>query len=59
VFDRKTGKHAALGIYGQMIYIDPPAGIVAVKVSSWPDPLNDLRRLTTIRAIEAMAKALN
>ena len=59
VFDRKTGKHAALGIYGQMIYVDPPAGIVAVKLSSWPDPLNDLRRATTIRAIEAMAKALN
>jgi CubicO group peptidase (beta-lactamase class C family) len=59
VFDRKTGKHAALGVFGQLIYIDPPAEIVAVKLSSWPDFLNDPRRVTTIRAIEAMAKALN
>ena len=58
VLDSKTGKHAALGVFGQMIYIDPPSEIVAVKLSSWPDFLNDERRLTTIRAIEAMAKAL-
>ena len=58
VLDSKTGKHAAFGVFGQMIYIDPPAEIVAVKLSSWPDFLNDERRLTTIRAIEAMARAL-
>jgi hypothetical protein len=38
-----------------MIYIDPQAEIVAVKLSSWPDFLNDAMRLTTIRAIEAIA----
>ena len=58
MLDGKTGRHAALGIFGQMIYIDPPAGIVAVKLSSWPDFLNDPRRLTTIRALEAMSRAL-
>lgn len=31
--------HLALGIYGQHILIDPEAGLVAVKLSSWPDPL--------------------
>jgi hypothetical protein len=41
-----------------MIYIDPQAEIVAVKLSSWPDFLNDAMRLTTIRAIEAIAREL-
>jgi hypothetical protein len=35
------------------------AEIVAVKLSSWPDFLNDSMRLTTIRAIEAMARELS
>lgn len=59
VLDAATGKHAAFGIYGQMIYIDPPQQIVAVKLCSWPDPLNDTMRMTTIRAIDAMSRALN
>jgi len=58
VLDAKTGRHAAMGVFGQMIFIDPPSQIVAVKLSSWPDFLNDARRLTTIRAIEAMAREL-
>jgi CubicO group peptidase (beta-lactamase class C family) len=58
VLDRKAGRHAAMGVFGQMIYIDPPAEIVAVKLSSWPYFLNDSMRLTTIRAVEAMAREL-
>jgi CubicO group peptidase (beta-lactamase class C family) len=58
VLDGRTGRHAALGVFGQMIYIDPRVEIVAVKLSSWPEFLNDSVRLTTIRAIEAMAHAL-
>jgi CubicO group peptidase (beta-lactamase class C family) len=58
VLDGKTGRHAALGVFGQMIYIDPPARIVAVKLSSWPDFLNDPMRVSTIRAIEAVSRAL-
>jgi CubicO group peptidase (beta-lactamase class C family) len=58
VLDRNAGRHAAMGVFGQMIYIDPPAEIVAVKLSSWPDFLNDSMRLTTIRAVEAMAREL-
>jgi len=58
VLDGKTGRHAALGVFGQMIYIDPPSQIVAVKLSSWPDFLNDPMRVTTIRALEAMAREL-
>ena len=58
VLDGKTGRHAALGVFGQMIYIDPAAEVVAVKLSSWPTFLNDPMRLTTIRALEAMSRAL-
>ena len=58
VLDAKTGRHAALGVFGQMIYIDPPSGVVAVKLSSWPDFLNDPMRVSTIRALEAMTQAL-
>ena len=58
VLDGKTGRHAALGVFGQMIYIDPPSQVVAVKLSSWPDFLNDPMRGTTIRALEAMSRAL-
>jgi CubicO group peptidase (beta-lactamase class C family) len=58
VYDRKRGRHAASGIFGQMILIDPVQELVAVKLSSWPDPLNDAMRLSTLRAIEAMAESL-
>lgn len=58
VLDAATGRHCAFGVFGQMILIDPPSQIVAVKLSSWPDFLNDARRITTIRAIEAIAREL-
>ena len=58
VFDTTRGRHAALGIFGQMILIDPMSEIVAVKLSSWPQPLDDTMRLTTLRAIDAMVAAL-
>jgi CubicO group peptidase (beta-lactamase class C family) len=59
VFDRGRGRHAASGIFGQMILVDPPQELVAVKLSSWPVPLDDAMRMTTLRAIEAMAAALS
>lgn len=58
IFDRKRGCHAASGIFGQMILIDPSRELVAVKLSSWPVPLDDAMRLTTLNAIDAMAEAL-
>jgi CubicO group peptidase (beta-lactamase class C family) len=59
VFDRRRGRHAALGIFGQMIVVDPGSETVAVKLSSWPDPLNDPMRRTTLAAIDAMVQALS
>jgi CubicO group peptidase (beta-lactamase class C family) len=48
----------ALGVFGQMIYIDPAADLVAVKLSTWPDYLNLDFKLNTLRALEAIAAAL-
>jgi CubicO group peptidase (beta-lactamase class C family) len=59
VFDRKTCRHAALGIFGQMILIDPSREFAAVKLSSWPDPLNDVMRVSTVQAIDAIILALS
>jgi CubicO group peptidase (beta-lactamase class C family) len=49
----------ALGVFGQMIYVDPDAALVAVKLSTWPGYLNPEFNLDTIRAVEAVAAALN
>lgn len=37
--DRSARAHLSLGIFGQHIYVDPDRGLVAVKLSTWPDPL--------------------
>jgi CubicO group peptidase (beta-lactamase class C family) len=44
-----------LGIHGQMIYINRPAQLVAVKLSSWPLPQDAWKFFATIRAFDAIA----
>jgi CubicO group peptidase (beta-lactamase class C family) len=58
VLDAKRGRHAAFGVFGQMILVDPPSQTVAVKLSSWPDFLNDPMRYSTIRAIDAIMREM-
>jgi CubicO group peptidase (beta-lactamase class C family) len=58
VLDINKGISAARGIYGQLIYIDPARRLVAVKLSSWHDPINDTLNATTHRAIDAIGRAL-
>ncbi len=36
---RRDRAFSADGIFGQTIYINPAAGVVIVKLSAWPDPL--------------------
>lgn len=55
VLDSAKGTYSARGIFGQMIYIDPAAEFVAVKLSSWPTHLDLDRTLNTYRAVEAIA----
>ncbi|GAA1499273.1 serine hydrolase [Paeniglutamicibacter kerguelensis] len=47
-----------LGIHGQMVYINRPARVVAVKLSSWPLPQDPARLFPTLRAFDAIAAAL-
>ena len=48
----------ALGIHGQMIYINRPAQVVGVKLSSWPHPQDAAKLFSTLRAFDAIAAAL-
>jgi CubicO group peptidase (beta-lactamase class C family) len=59
VSDRANGTINALGIFGQQIHVAPARRLVVVKLSSWPDPLNDDLGSTTYRAIEAIGRALS
>ncbi len=58
VLDRDAGILAALGIYGQMIYVDPSRETVVVALSSWPKSLDAGRRRAFLRASETIAQSL-
>jgi CubicO group peptidase (beta-lactamase class C family) len=57
-FDTITGMHEALGIYGQFIHVEPARRLVAVKLSSWPEPLNEAFGDSTRLAIDAIGREL-
>jgi CubicO group peptidase (beta-lactamase class C family) len=48
----------ARGVFGQLIYMDPDADFVAVKVSSWPEFVNPTRTRTALAAVRAIRSAL-
>ncbi len=56
--DPATGFMAALGIFGQMIIIDPARRMAVVTLSSWPEPLNQERRSVILAAISAIGREL-
>lgn len=58
IADRHRGIYLALGIFGQMLYLDPAHRFAAVKLSSWPTPLHGTFKLNTLRAMAAVSKAL-
>ena len=45
-------------MFGQMIYVNWDHGLVAVKLSSWPDFLNTRYDVITRQAIHTIAGAL-
>ncbi len=47
-----------LGIHGQMIYINRPAQMVGVKLSSWPLPQDAAKLFATLRAFDSIAATL-
>ncbi len=49
----------ALGIHGQMIFVEPSTQMVGVKLSTWPYPQDADRLIPTIEAFKAIGRALN
>ena len=50
--------HLCLGVFGQLIYIAPAYNMVVVKLSTWPDFLDDDLKVDTQLAIHAIAAEL-
>ena len=46
-----------LGIHGQMVYVNPAARVVGVKLSSWETPQNAAMLFDTLAAFDAIAAA--
>ncbi len=44
-----------LGIHGQMIYANLETGVVAAKVSSWPEPQHPFKLFSTLRAFHTIS----
>ena len=53
-----TGAYAALGVYGQFIYIDPARELVIVKASNWAEAWGEEFRSEAYAAFEAIARRL-
>jgi hypothetical protein len=49
----------ARGVFGQLIYIDPAADLVLVKLSSWPEFTSVPRLTTALNAIHAIGAFVN
>ena len=55
VEDSRLGRHYCFGVFGQMVMVAPDTGMVAVKLSTWPDFVSeDLynQTMTGLRAVE-------
>lgn len=57
--DPRSRALIARGVFGQMIHVNWEHGLVAVKLSSWPDFLNTQFDVITRQAIHTIAKALS
>jgi CubicO group peptidase (beta-lactamase class C family) len=58
VRDGDEGTLMGVGIYGQMLYIDPPANTVIAKLSSWPQASPDDLKAAHVRGAEAVCDYL-
>ncbi|MGB0505295.1 MAG: serine hydrolase domain-containing protein [Pikeienuella sp.] len=55
--DRDKMGHYCLGVFGQMIYVSPERGMVAVKFSTWPEFTSVEHNTNTINALHAVSDA--
>jgi len=58
VRDSDEGILMGVGIYGQMLYIDPTANVVIAKLSTWPQASPDDLKASHVRGAEAVADFL-
>lgn len=49
----------ALGVFGQILFVDPAHDLVAAKFSSQPDPESDRKDCMVLRACQAIARELS
>jgi len=56
--DERTEAFMCLGVFGQLIYIAPAYNMVVVKLSTWPDFLDDTFKVNTQLAIHSIAQSL-
>ncbi len=54
--DKEKPAHWCLGVFGQHIYVNPETGMVAVKLSTWPDFLDDGHLHSAQAAFHAVAR---
>ena len=57
VLERDTA-YSALGIHGQMVYVNLPADVACVKLSTWPTPLDESLETRCLTAFAAIAEEL-
>jgi hypothetical protein len=46
----------SLGIHGQMVYVNRSTGVVAAKLSAWPEPQNTWKLFSTLAAFDASVR---
>lgn len=56
--DADRGDICAVGVFGQLIYVDPDSDLVVAKLSTWPDFLMPELTRDTFRAIDAIRTAV-
>jgi CubicO group peptidase (beta-lactamase class C family) len=56
VEDSRLGRIMCRGVFGQMVYVAPDAGLAAVKLSTYPEFLNRGFFLHTLAALHAVAR---
>lgn len=58
IHDATRGDFMARGVFGQLIYLDPKTGFMAVKLSTWPDFLIHSYTADMLSAVTAIRDAL-
>lgn len=54
VEDSRLGRHFCFGVFGQMVMVAPDSGLMAVKLSTWPDFLDPGLSSAAILALKAV-----